>query len=281
MKKIIVLGAGQMGCGIAHVAAVADYDVTMVDINASQLEKAQQTIEQNLDRQVIKGILTLDQKDQALAHLKLAHAIDDSDADLLIEAVSEDLTLKTQLLKEASESLSSKTIIASNTSSLSLTQLAVATNRPDRVIGIHFMNPVPVMKLVEVIRSLTTSDETFDQAQKFVAKLGKTIVVSQDAPGFIINRILMPMINEAIYTLYEGIATAEDIDIAMKLGTNQPMGPLALADFIGLDTCLAIMRTLHDGFGDSKYRPCPLLINYVSAGWLGRKTGRGFYHYNG
>ncbi|HXF90531.1 MAG TPA: 3-hydroxyacyl-CoA dehydrogenase NAD-binding domain-containing protein, partial [Candidatus Nitrosotenuis sp.] len=230
---------------------------------------------------VIKGILTLDQKDQALAHLKLAHAIDDSDADLLIEAVSEDLTLKTQLLKEASESLSSKTIIASNTSSLSLTQLAVATNRPDRVIGIHFMNPVPVMKLVEVIRSLTTSDETFDQAQKFVAKLGKTIVVSQDAPGFIINRILMPMINEAIYTLYEGIATAEDIDIAMKLGTNQPMGPLALADFIGLDTCLAIMRTLHDGFGDSKYRPCPLLINYVSAGWLGRKTGRGFYHYNG
>lgn len=279
MDKVVVLGAGQMGSGIAHVAAVAGYQVTMVDINQDQLDKACQDIERNLDRQVIKGIVTIDQKDQTLKRLSVSTTI--PDADLLIEAVSEDLSLKKKLLAQACQVLSPKAIIASNTSSISLTQLAASTNRPDRVIGIHFMNPVPVMKLVEVIRSLTTSDETFHQAQDFINRLGKTMVVSQDIPGFIVNRILMPMINEAIFTLYEGIATAEDIDVAMKLGTNHPMGPLALADLIGLDTCLSIMRVLHDGLGDSKYRPCPLLVNYVAAGWLGRKTGRGFYLYNG
>ncbi len=280
MKKVVVLGAGQMGSGIAHVAAVSGYQVTMVDVSSVQLEKARHSIEQNLDRQLIKGTVTIEQKEQALERLQVSTSIL-PDADMLIEAVTEDVSIKKQLLRQASEILQPKALIASNTSSISLTQLAVATNRPDRVIGIHFMNPVPVMKLVEVIRSLTTSDETFHQAQNFISRLGKTMVVSQDIPGFIVNRILMPMINEAIFTLYEGIASAQDIDAAMKLGTNQPMGPLALADLIGLDTCLSIMRVLHDGLGDSKYRPCPLLVNYVSAGWLGRKTGRGFYQYNG
>jgi 3-hydroxybutyryl-CoA dehydrogenase len=279
MKKVAVLGAGQMGSGIAHVAALAGYQVGLIDSNPHQLAKAQQGINQNMERQVTKGILTADQKQEAFSKIALEQTLDPQ-TDLLIEAVSEKLDLKTKLLREAGEILKPEAIIASNTSSISLTQLAVATNRPDKVIGMHFMNPVPIMKLVEIIRSLTTSEDTFDQTRNVISKLGKVLVVSEDRPGFIVNRILMPMINEAIYAFNEGVASIEDIDTAMKLGTNQPMGPLALADFIGLDTCLAIMRVLYDGFSDSKYRPCPLLVNYVTAGWLGRKTGRGFYQYN-
>ena len=279
IKSIAVLGAGQMGSGIAQVCAQSGFAVTIIDISADQRAKSLVTISSSLDKLVAKGILTTDVQQSTLAGLSFAEKLPHSDFDLLIEAVSENFALKSKLLADASQILKPEAIIASNTSSISLTQLAVVTNRPDKVIGMHFMNPVPVMKLIEVIRSLTTSDETFQAISEVVDKIGKTMVASNDAPGFIVNRILMPMINEAVYTLYEGIATAEDIDTAMKLGTNQPMGPLALADLIGLDTCLSIMQVLHDGFSDSKYRPCPLLKNYVAAGWLGRKTGRGFYTY--
>lgn len=279
IRKIVVLGGGQMGSGIAQVCAQAGYTVAVVDISETQRERAQATILKSLNRLVGRGRLAESDKIATLDRLSFFEAIPDDDFDLLVEAVTENIALKTKLLAEASQRLKKEAVIASNTSSISLTQLAVATNRPDQVVGMHFMNPVPVMQLVEVIRSLTTSEATFQAVAQVIEKIGKTMVVSQDAPGFIVNRILMPMINEAVFTLYEGIATAEDIDNAMKLGTNQPMGPLALADLIGLDTCLAIMTVLHEGLGDSKYRPCPLLRNYVNAGWLGRKSGRGFYQY--
>ena len=268
-----------MGSGIAQVCAQAGYQVTVIDISADQREKSLSGITKSLDKLTSKGLVSPGDQTATLSRLSFAEALPSGDFDLLIEAVTENMTLKTKLLREASEKLKPDAIIASNTSSISLTQLAVSTNRPDKVIGMHFMNPVPLMKLVEVIRALTTSDETFTAVAKVIETIGKTMVVSQDAPGFIVNRILMPMINEAVFTLYEGIASAEDIDTAMKLGTNQPMGPLALADLIGLDTCLSIMQVLYDGFNDSKYRPCPLLKNYVAAGWVGRKSGRGFYNY--
>lgn len=280
IKSIAVLGAGQMGSGIAQVCAQAGYTVIVIDISSDQRDKSLNSISKSLDKLVSKSLVSAEDQKATLARLSFAEALPSGDFDLLIEAVTENIALKSQLLAEASQKLKPDAIIASNTSSISLTQLAVRTNRPDKVIGMHFMNPVPLMKLVEVIRSLTTSDETFSAIAGVIETIGKSIVVSQDAPGFIVNRILMPMINEAIFTLHEGIATAEDIDTAMKLGTNQPMGPLALADLIGLDTCLSIMQVLYDGFNDSKYRPCPLLKNYVAAGWLGRKSGRGFYCYD-
>ncbi len=280
IKSIAVLGAGQMGSGIAQVCAQAGYQVTVIDISEMQREKALAGITKSLDKLLSKNVLRMEDQRATLSRLAFAKTLPGGDFDLLIEAVTENITLKTKLLAEASQILKDDAIIASNTSSISLTQLAVCTNRPDKVIGMHFMNPVPLMQLVEVILSLTTSDETFAATADVIQAIGKTMVVSQDAPGFIVNRILMPMINEAVFTLYEGIATVKDIDAAMKLGTNQPMGPLALADLIGLDTCLSIMTVLHDGFNDSKYRPCPLLKNYVAAGWLGRKSGRGFYHYD-
>lgn len=279
VEKIAVLGGGQMGSGIAQVCAQAGYDVCLIDISDKQLESAKVSISKSLDRLISKGNLSQADGDLTIGRLTFEQEIPHSEFDLLIEAVTENFDLKAKLLSEASRKLKKQALIASNTSSISLTQLAVATDRPDQVIGMHFMNPVPVMKLVEVIRSLTTSDATYEAVSQVVAKIGKTQVVSQDSPGFIVNRILMPMINEAVFTLHEGIASAEDIDVAMKLGTNQPMGPLALADLIGLDTCLSIMSVLHDELGDSKYRPCPLLRNYVHAGWLGRKLGRGFYTY--
>ncbi|MBX3457441.1 MAG: 3-hydroxybutyryl-CoA dehydrogenase [Candidatus Paracaedibacteraceae bacterium] len=280
IKSIAVLGAGQMGSGIAQVCAQAGYTVTVIDISSNQRDKSLNNITKSLDKLVSKSLVSAEDQRATLARLSFAETLPSGDFDLLIEAVTENVELKSKLLTEASATLKPEAIIASNTSSISLTQLAVHTNRPDKVIGMHFMNPVPLMKLVEVIRSLTTSDETFSAIAGVIETIGKTMVVSQDAPGFIVNRILMPMINEAVFVLHEGIATAEDIDTAMKLGTNQPMGPLALADLIGLDTCLSIMQVLYDGFNDSKYRPCSLLKNYVAAGWVGRKSGRGFYCYD-
>lgn len=280
VKKIVVMGAGQMGNGIAHVAALAGYQVTLIDISEKQLNLAQTTIAANLDRQLKKNTITEQQLLTAKENIVYETKLTDKSTDLVIEAVSENLSLKQKLLREVAAVVHSKCILATNTSSISITQLAAVTDRPEKVVGLHFMNPVPVMQLVEVIRGLATSDATFQTAATVVAKLNKTMVVSKDYPGFIVNRILMPMINEAIYAVYEGVATVEDIDIAMKLGTNQPMGPLALADLIGLDTCLSIMQVLHIGFSDSKYRPCPLLVNYVNAGWLGRKSGKGFYCYS-
>lgn len=280
IKKIAVLGAGQMGSGIAHVVALAGYSVELIDISSTQLKKAATTIDGNLERQLKKNLITAAEQERAKANITYGEKIRDPAVQLVIEAVSENITLKQQLLRSITADINTDCILATNTSSISITQLAAVTDRPEKVVGLHFMNPVPVMQLVEVIRGLATSDATFEAMENLVSKLNKTMVLSKDYPGFIVNRILMPMINEAIYALYEGVATAEDIDIAMKLGTNQPMGPLALADLIGLDTCLSIMQVLHHGFSDSKYRPCPLLINYVNAGWLGRKSGKGFYNYS-
>lgn len=279
VKRIAVIGAGQMGSGIAHVAALAGYHVNLVDISDKQLKVAQTAIAANLDRQLKKSAITLQQLETTQANIVYGTQLADENMDLVIEAVSENISLKQKLLNDIAATVQPKCILATNTSSISITQLAAVTDRPEKVVGLHFMNPVPVMQLVEVIRGLATSDVTFNTVATVVAKLNKTIIVSKDYPGFVVNRILMPMINEAIYAVYEGVASVEDIDIAMKLGTNQPMGPLALADLIGLDTCLAIMQVLHIGFSDSKYRPCPLLINYVNAGWLGRKSGKGFYSY--
>jgi 3-hydroxybutyryl-CoA dehydrogenase len=279
IEKIAVLGAGQMGSGIAHVAALAGYQVELVDVSTAQLEKAAVSIDGNLERQLKKNLITALEREKAKARIVYGDKVRHSAVQLVIEAVSENITLKQQVLHHVIADINADCILATNTSSISITQLAAATDRPEKVVGLHFMNPVPVMQLVEVIRGLATSDATFEAMEKLVSRLNKTMVISKDYPGFIVNRILMPMINEAIYALYEGVATVEDIDIAMKLGTNQPMGPLALADLIGLDTCLSIMQVLHRGFGDSKYRPCPLLINYVNAGWLGRKNGKGFYSY--
>jgi len=281
MVKIVgVLGAGQMGNGIAHAFAQYGYQVLLYDISAVQLEKALKTIQQNLERQAKKGVIDPGSIQPIMDRITLAKAIGDFSAcDLVIEAVNENETLKFDLFRQLDETVNKDAILASNTSSISITKIAAVTKRPDKVIGMHFMNPVPIMQLVEVIRGLATSDETFQAIASLVEKLGKVMAVSQDYPGFIVNRILMPMINEAIFALYEGIATAEDIDKGMKLGTNHPMGPLALADLIGLDTVLAIITVLYEGFKDPKFRPCPLLVKMVNAGYLGKKSGRGFYTY--
>jgi 3-hydroxybutyryl-CoA dehydrogenase len=282
IKNIGIVGAGQMGCGIAQVSAAAGYKVHIYDISAYQVEAGLATINGNMARQVSSGKLTDDERKKALSLIKGSADINDlSQADLVIEAATEDESIKRKIYGQVCPVLKADAILATNTSSLSITRLASATDRPERFMGIHFMNPVPVMKLVELVRGIATGEETFTTAKQFVTALDKTITVAEDFPAFIVNRILLPMINEAIYTLYEGVGSVDAIDTAMKLGANHPMGPLQLADFIGLDTCLSIMQVLHDGLADSKYRPCPLLVKYVEAGWLGRKSGRGFYDYRG
>ncbi|NEW86912.1 MULTISPECIES: 3-hydroxybutyryl-CoA dehydrogenase [Rhodopseudomonas] len=282
IKKVGVIGAGQMGNGIAHVIALGGIDVVLNDLSADRLKSAMATINGNLSRQIAKKIITEDARKAALARITATEKLDGlSDCDLVIETAVEKEETKRKIFNELCASLKPEAIIASNTSSISITRLAASTDRPERFIGIHFMNPVPVMELVELIRGIATDDATFETAKAFVTKLGKQIAVSEDFPAFIVNRILLPMINEAIYTLYEGVGNVEAIDMAMKLGAHHPMGPLELADFIGLDTCLSIMQVLHEGLADSKYRPCPLLVKYVEAGWLGRKTQRGFYDYRG
>ncbi|KGF69946.1 3-hydroxybutyryl-CoA dehydrogenase [Hoeflea sp. BAL378] len=282
IKSVGIIGAGQMGGGIAHVCAMAGYDVYVHDTSADTLQTMLATISGNLARQVASGKTTEAEREAALARIRFVPAMSGlATMDLVIEAATEDETVKRKIYQQLCPLLNPEAILATNTSSLSITRLASATDRPERFIGIHFMNPVPVMKLVELVRGIATEDETFQAARGFVDSLDKTITVTEDFPAFIVNRILLPMINEAIYTLYEGVGTVEAIDTAMKLGANHPMGPLQLADFIGLDTCLSIMQVLHDGLADSKYRPCPLLVKYVEAGWLGRKSGRGFYDYRG
>lgn len=277
-----IVGAGQMGGGIAHVSALAGYDVLVYDISSDRIEKGLATISGNLARQVSSGKLDEQVRKEALSRISGAQSMSDlAAADLVIEAATEDETVKRKIYAELCPQLNPAAILATNTSSISITRLAAQTDRPERFIGIHFMNPVPVMKLVELVRGIATDDQTFETAKAYVNALDKTITVSEDFPAFIVNRILLPMINEAIYTLYEGVGSVEAIDTAMRLGANHPMGPLQLADFIGLDTCLSIMQVLHDGLSDSKYRPCPLLVKYVEAGWLGRKSGRGFYDYRG
>lgn len=280
IERIGVLGAGQMGNGIAHVFAQEGYDVVMYDIVPEQLEKALVTIRQNLERQAKKGAIPETLVAETMGRLKVTQDMADlAESDFAVEAVTEHEPLKLDIFRNLDATVKEGAILASNTSSIPITKIASVTGRPEKVIGMHFMNPVPVMKLVEVIRGHSTSDETFQVTADMVAKLGKEMAVSQDYPGFIINRVLIPMLNEAVFALYEGIATAEDIDKGMKLGLNLPMGPLALADFIGLDTVLAIANVLYDGFKDPKYRPCPLLVKTVNAGYLGRKTGRGFFTY--
>ncbi len=282
IKKVGVIGSGQMGSGIAHVAAVAGFDVVLNDVSSDRLKSGMATINGNLSRQVAKKALSEDDKTKALARIKLSETLDGvADCDLVIETAVEKEEVKRKVFHDLCAILKPEALIASNTSSISITRLAATTDRPERFIGIHFMNPVPRMELVELIRGIATDDSTFESAKEFVGKLGKQIAVSEDFPAFIVNRILLPMINEAIYTLYEGVGNVEAIDAAMKLGAHHPMGPLELADFIGLDTCLSIMQVLHEGLADSKYRPCPLLVKYVEAGWLGRKTQRGFYDYRG
>ncbi|MFZ5739383.1 MAG: 3-hydroxybutyryl-CoA dehydrogenase [Pseudomonadota bacterium] len=282
IKKVGVIGAGQMGNGIAHVAALGGFEVILNDVSADRLKSAMATINGNLSRQIAKKLITEDARKAALARITATEKLDGlSDCDLVIETAVEKEETKRKIFNELCAVLKPEAIVASNTSSISITRLAASTDRPERFIGIHFMNPVPVMELVELIRGIATDDATFETAKAFVTKLGKQIAVSEDFPAFIVNRILLPMINEAIYTLYEGVGNVEAIDMAMKLGAHHPMGPLELADFIGLDTCLSIMQVLHEGLADSKYRPCPLLVKYVEAGWLGRKTQRGFYDYRG
>lgn len=282
IKSVGVIGAGQMGTGIAHVVALGGYDVLLHDVSAERLEAGIGLIQHNLTRQVHRGIITQEQMDAALAHIKPAPELQTiGGTDLAIEAATENEETKKAIFKALGPHLSDKTLLASNTSSISITRLAAATDRPDRFIGLHFMNPAPLMKLVEIIRGIATGPETYETAVQFAQSLGKTTANAEDFPAFIVNRILVPMINEAIYTLYEGVGTVEAIDTAMKLGANHPMGPLELGDFIGLDTVLSIMNVLYEGLADSKYRPCPLLTKYVEAGWLGRKAGRGFYDYRG
>ncbi|MEP6719764.1 MAG: 3-hydroxybutyryl-CoA dehydrogenase [bacterium] len=281
MTDIIgVIGSGTMGNGIAQVAARAGYDVVMRDVSTEFLERGMKAIDRNLQREVDKERLSTEEKQSVLARIRSTIELEAlNDASFVIEAVTENLEVKTEVFKTLDRVTRPAAILASNTSSISITKLGAVTTRPDKVIGMHFMNPVPVMKLVEVIRGIATSDETYERVQQLSEKLGKTALDCNDSPGFISNRVLMPMINEAIFTLYEGVATRESIDGIMKLGMNHPMGPLTLADFIGLDVCLAILNVLYDGFGDPKYRACPLLRQYVDAGWLGKKTGRGFYEY--
>src|ERR1700745_1716095 len=282
IKKVGVIGSGQMGNGIAHVAALAGFDVVLTSVSADRLKSAMATINGNLSRQVSKKIITEDGRKQALNRIVSTETMDGvADCDLVIETAIEKEEVKRKIFHDLCAVLKPDAIVASNTSSISITRLAASTDRPERFIGIHFMNPVPLMELVELIRGNSTRDSPFDAARDFVTRLGKHVAVSEDFPAFIVNRILLPMINEAIYTLYEGVGNVEAIDAAMKLGAHHPMGPLELADFIGLDTCLSIMQVLHEGLADSKYRPCPLLVKYVEAGWLGRKSQRGFYDYRG
>ncbi|WP_144527437.1 3-hydroxybutyryl-CoA dehydrogenase [Peribacillus simplex] len=281
IQKVMVIGAGQMGSGIAQVCAMSGYEVLLHDLKDEYVEKGLGTITKNLSRQVEKGKMESGEKDAILSRLISSTNLKNAAAvDLVIEAAVENMEIKTKIFAELDEITPQHVILASNTSSLPITEIAAATKRPEKVIGMHFMNPVPVMKLVEIIRGLATSDEVYKEVEKMAESLNKVPVEVNDFPGFVANRILMPMINEAIYTLYEGVATKEAIDDVMKMGMNHPMGPLTLADFIGLDTCLYIMETLHQGLGDDKYRPCPLLRKYVKAGWLGKKSERGFYEYN-
>ena len=282
IKTIGVIGAGQMGNGIAHVGALAGRNIRLLDVQQEQLDKAMAVIETNLERQVRRDLISEGDKAAALARITIGtdYALF-GDCDLVIEAATENEEVKRNILKTLVPHLNAHALVATNTSSLSITRLATVTDRPERFIGMHFMNPVPLMKLVELIRGLATSDETFQTIRGLSEEMGKTTAVSEDFPAFIVNRILLPMINEAVYTLYEGVGGVEAIDTAMKLGANHPMGPLELADFIGLDVCLSVMQVLYDGLADSKDRPCPLLVKYVEAGWLGRKTGRGFYDYGG
>jgi len=282
IEKIGVVGAGQMGNGIAHVCALAGYDVVMEDINPDALNRARSTIERNLHRQVTRGIVSQADAEAAIKRIRTTGDLTlMKDRDLVIEAATENEQVKRKVFQELCPRLNPKTMLASNTSSISITRLAASTDRPERFIGLHFMNPAPVMQLVEVIRGIATDDETFSAVVDLVKHVGKTPANAEDFPAFIVNRILLPMINEAVYTLYEGVGSVEAIDTAMRLGANHPMGPLQLADFIGLDTCLSVMQVLYEGLADSKYRPCPLLVKYVEAGWLGRKSGRGFYDYRG
>ena len=282
IRKIGVIGAGQMGNGIAHVCAVAGYSVLLNDLSPDRIREGLATINGNMTRQVGKNLLKEEDKKAAIKRIAPAESYDAlSDCDLIIETAVEKEEIKRKIFIDLCPVLKPEAILATNTSSISITRLASTTDRPERFIGIHFMNPVPLMELVEVIRGIATSEDTFETAKAFVAKVGKRIAVAEDFPAFIVNRILLPMINEAIYTLYEGVGNVEAIDTAMKLGAHHPMGPLELADFIGLDTCLSVMQVLHEGLADSKYRPCPLLVKYVEAGWLGRKAQRGFYDYRG
>jgi 3-hydroxybutyryl-CoA dehydrogenase len=282
IKTVGIIGAGQMGSGIAHVCALAGMNVMLNDLDEERITAGLATINGNMQRQVSKKIIEEGERQAALERIKPAPTYDDlAPCDLIIEAATENEEVKRKIFQALCPALGPETILASNTSSISITRLAAATDRPERFIGIHFMNPVPLMQLVELIRGIATEDPTFEAARAFIARLGKTATVAEDFPAFIVNRILLPMINEAIYTLYEGVGSVESIDTAMRLGANHPMGPLQLADFIGLDTCLSVMQVLHDGLADTKYRPCPLLVKYVEAGWLGRKTKRGFYDYRG
>jgi 3-hydroxybutyryl-CoA dehydrogenase len=282
IQKVGVIGAGQMGNGIAHVCALAGISVRLNDVSPERVKAGLATINGNMARQVSKEMITEDERKAALALITPAEKLDDlADCDLVIETAVEKEDVKRKIFSDLCASLKPEAILATNTSSISITRLAASTDRPERFIGIHFMNPVPLMELVELIRGIATDDATFESSKAFVRRLGTTPAVAEDAPAFIVNRILLPMINEAIYTLYEGVGNVESIDTAMRLGAHHPMGPLELADFIGLDTCLSVMQVLYDGLADSKYRPCPLLVKYVEAGWLGRKTQRGFYDYRG